>query len=105
MRDHLVDRILPKYAVHLVGGPSGSNKTTWLLQTLVQEWSKGKLVLGNASHPVPWLYISADRPSDSVWETMERIGIPKDGMRIYSVVDQGILMDIESVITASLKLS
>jgi len=105
MRDHLIDRIIPKHAVHLVGGPSGSNKTTMLLQLLVQEWSKGRPVFGNTSHPVPWVYISADRPSDSVWETMERIGIPKDSVRIYSVVDHGKVMDIESVIKECLTMT
>ena len=103
-RRYLVDSIFKAGKVHLLGGPSGSGKSTWLLETIATEWSKGKPVLGYQSHPAPWVYISADRSTDSVLETMERIGIPESDVRIYSMTDSHSLLDISAAIRKCLEL-
>jgi len=104
-RKYLIDFLLKAGKVHLLGGPSGSGKSTWLLETLALEWSKSKPVLGYKSNPVPWVYISADRSTDSVLETMERIGIPEEDVRIYSMTDNNALLDINSVILKCMLLT
>lgn len=103
-RRYLIDSLLKAGKVHLLAGPSGSGKSTWLLETLAMEWSKGQAVLGYPSHPAPWVYISADRNTDSVLETMERIGIPEDAVRIYSMTDAHGLLDISDVIRRCLAM-
>src|SRR5258708_3308179 len=85
---YLIETILPAQEVHLIGGPSGSGKSTWVLQTLVLDWQNSKPVLGFKSHPVPWIYISADRSLASVHRTLERMHIDPMLLRIYSAVDE-----------------
>src|SRR5690242_1448332 len=70
----LIDRILPVHEVHILGGPSGAGKTRWLFQML-QEWKAGNSVLGYASNPVPYAYVSTDRSRESVKRTCEDLGI------------------------------
>ena len=70
----LVDIILPKHEVHLLAGPSGAGKTRWLMHQLL-EWEKGMDFLGFRSHPVPWVYIAADRSVLSVQRTLIGMGI------------------------------
>src|SRR2546425_5842464 len=84
----LIDVILPEREVSLLGGPAGSGKTTWALQTLVEQWQRGKDVLGFKSHPVPWMYVSSDRSLDSVSATLERIKVPSRDVRVVSCVDE-----------------
>lgn len=72
--EYLIDTILPSAEVHLIGGPSGAGKTTWIFQFL-SDWSAGKDVLGYASHPVPWVYVSTDRSNRGVLRTLKRMGI------------------------------
>jgi hypothetical protein len=74
MSEFLIDGILPANEVHLLAGSSGSGKTTFLFQTLAA-WQEGHPVLGHASYPVPYAYLSADRSSSSVNRTLQRLGL------------------------------
>ncbi len=74
----LIESWLPSCEVSLFGGPSGSGKSRLLFDTLLR-WQKGDTVFGKRSNPVPWVYISADRSRDSVYRTLDSMGInPKD---------------------------
>jgi RecA-family ATPase len=84
---YLIDEILPSREVHLLGGPSGSGKTTWWFQ-IIQDWAAGRDVLGHASHPVPWAYISADRSEEGVLRVLERLHIDPATIPFLSVVDE-----------------
>lgn len=70
----LVEGIWPSREIHLIAGPSGAGKTKWLLETLVG-WSAGLPVLGKRSHPVPWVYISADRSAEGTKRSVDSMGI------------------------------
>jgi len=70
----LIEKILPAREISLVAGPSGAGKTKWLLQTLIG-WKAGLPVLGQRSHPVPWIYASADRSIEGVKRNMDDMGL------------------------------
>lgn len=72
--DYLVDVLIPKDENNLLAGPSGAGKTRWLLNQLLL-WEKGEDFLGFKSHPVPWIYIAADRSMKSVNRTLKEMGI------------------------------
>jgi hypothetical protein len=84
---YLIETILPKREVHLLGGPSGAGKTRWLLTTLLMHWRHGLPVLGYKSYPVPWVYIAADRTLDSVGRTMAGMGLSLSGIPIVPAWD------------------
>jgi hypothetical protein len=71
--EFLIDAILPTSEVHLIGGPSGAGKTTWLFQML-EDWSNAKPILGYGSNPCPWKYIAADRSMRTTKRTIARTG-------------------------------
>ena len=73
--EFLIDGILPANEVHLLGGSSGSGKTTFMFQILLAEWQQGKPIFDHASHPVPYSYVSIDRSRSSVTRTLERLGL------------------------------
>ena len=75
MSDFLIDCILPKREISLVGGPSGAGKTRWLMHMLVNEWQRGLPVLGYNSHPCKWTYVASDRSIASVHRTLHDLGI------------------------------
>ncbi|MDE2020623.1 MAG: AAA family ATPase [Patescibacteria group bacterium] len=66
---YLVDQWFSVQGVHLVAGPSGTGKTRWLLK-LIEAWQRGESVFGHASHPVPFVYIAADRGRRDAFATM-----------------------------------
>lgn len=90
-REYLIDRILPHTEVHLVGGSSGAGKTRWLFQTLIDDWQRGRPVLGYASHPRPWAYLVGDRTIDDACATLEDLHYNPDDVRMYSAMENGIL--------------
>jgi hypothetical protein len=73
----LIDQILPAGELHIIGGPSGAGKTTWLLQMLT-EWSAGRPVFGYDSHPGQFAYVSLDRGERSFRRTLRRCGLDPD---------------------------
>jgi AAA domain len=73
----IVDQILPAGELHIVGGPSGAGKTTWLMQFLT-EWSAGRPIFGYDSRPGPFIYVSLDRGEPSFRRTLRRLGIDPD---------------------------
>jgi RecA-family ATPase len=83
----LVDGILPAYEVHLLGGSSGSGKTTFSFQVFLAEWQQGNAVFGHESHPVPYVYVSMDRSRSSVTRTLERLGLTEAITRLVCQED------------------
>jgi len=101
--EFLIEGILPANEVHLLGGSSGSGKTTFMFQVLLAEWQKGNPVFGHASHPIPYSYVSIDRSRSSVTRTLERLGLtdqitriicqeelPEDCMQVGSVLRETV---------------
>lgn len=86
MSDYLIDHILPKREIHLLGGPSGAGKTRWLLPMLL-DWQKGLPVLGFESFPSSWAYLACDRGKDSICRTLESMNIPAFSIPLISVWD------------------
>ena len=83
----VVDKIFPAGAMHLLGGPSGAGKTTWLFQMLY-EWEQKKKLFGEyQSNPCPWVYISSDRSMRETAQTLKRIGLLHWRFEAYSLED------------------
>lgn len=83
---YLIEDILPSTEIHLLGGPTGSGKTRWLFDTL-SDWEQGLPVLGKQSHPVPWVYVAADRTIDGVNRTLDTMEIPRDAFSVIPAWD------------------
>lgn len=98
--EYLADLILPTHEVHLLAGPSGAGKTRWILDQLL-EWERGADFLGHTSHPVPWVYIAADRSIQAMGRTLESMGIKRDIVVIPAWDKQMGLMEIQDRICAS----
>jgi len=96
-RPYIVEVILPSGEVHLLGGPSGAGKTRWLLHNLLL-WEQGEPFLGHRSHPVPWVYVAADRSIASVRDTLTGMGIDPKRIEIIKAWDQG--MSINAILDA-----
>jgi hypothetical protein len=86
--EYLIDEILPRHEVHLLGGPSGGNKTTFLHQQLKENWRPGGQILGYAVHPVPFIYISADRSKAGTARTLKRIGVDPEHLDLFSLTNK-----------------
>ena len=83
---YLIDTILPNGAFHIISGPSGIGKTTWWFQTS-HDWEQGKSVLGFASHPCSWVYISLDRALQETDRTLRRIGLESWNIPCYNMAE------------------
>lgn len=104
MDEFLVDGILPANEAHLIGGASGSGKTTWLFQNFLNEFQHGRPVFDHASHPVPYVYVSLDRSRSSVTRTLERLGLAQAITRIVCLEDiPEKCLTLETVIPHALK--
>lgn len=100
--EYLVDKLLPKYQLHLIGGPSGAGKTTWLFQQ-IEEWRNGRDVLGQRSHPEDFVYVACDRSLDNLEETRKRVGTAP--FPILSLIDSDhIKRDFMQVLEAARQL-
>jgi len=98
----IIDSVFPGRRVHLIGGASGSGKTTWLLQTL-EDWRQGRDIHGKKSHPCPFVYLSYDRDRDDFNETCERLGIDPSTYRFISPSSKQIAgLTIEQMLEAVL---
>lgn len=85
----LIDPILPRGTMNLLGGPSGIGKTTWLFQTLY-DWQHGMPVLGKyRSQPCSFVYVSFDRGVLETDRTLRRLGFGSWDIPIYSIEDLG----------------
>jgi hypothetical protein len=83
----IVDPIFPAGVMHLIGGPSGHGKTTWLLQML-WEWEQGLPMLGKyKSNPCPWVYVCCDRSLRETTETLQRLGYNNWQFEAYGLED------------------
>lgn len=84
-QEWVVDKIFPAGAMHLIGGPSGVGKTTWLFQML-HEWEQSQPLFGEyASHPMPWVYISCDRSMREMQQTLVRLGYENWSFESYAL--------------------
>lgn len=81
MRPCLIEGILPINAVHLLGGSPGAGKTRFSFG-LLDQWQQKKDVLGHSSDPIPYCFISLDRPRSSVEETLETMGLRESITRL-----------------------
>lgn len=95
-RVYLIENLLPQHTLHLVAGPSGAGKTTWLLDML-HRFVKGQKVLGNDVHPCRVAYVSADRDLDEINETLDGLGIDDPGFEIHSLLDLATTPDISQI--------
>lgn len=89
LSEYIVDLIIPAEEVHLLGGPSGAGKTRWLMHTLL-EWEDGAGFLDFRSHPVPWVYVAADRSVSSVQRTLRGMGIQPGRILAIPAWDKGM---------------
>lgn len=85
--EFLVEGILPAHEAHLLGGSSGSGKTTFVFQVFLAEWQQGNAIFEHASHPVPYVYLSLDRSRSSVNRTLQRLGLTDQITRIVCQED------------------
>lgn len=83
-KDHIIEGIAPAREVHLVGGPSGGGKTTWLLK-LMRQWERGEDIFGHKSSGGKFVYISGDRSIDGMKRTLERVGEDPDAFPLYVI--------------------
>jgi RecA-family ATPase len=72
----IIDNLFPRRSLHIVAGASGAGKTVFLL-SMMTAWARGESVLGFASHPEPWLYVSGDRSEEDVMSKLDSLGIPR----------------------------
>lgn len=70
----IVDDLFECGELHIIGGASGSGKTSWLLP-MIKDWSEGKDILGHKSHPAPYVYLSCDRSFSALEMTLKRLGL------------------------------
>lgn len=85
--EFLIEGILPANEPHLLGGSSGSGKTTFTFQWLLNQWQDGNPFFGHQSNPVPYSYISLDRSRSSVTRTLQRLNLEKSITRVICQED------------------
>ena len=92
-----MDQILPKYEIHLIGGPSHAGKTTLLFQT-IERWRKGRDVFGHEPFPLPFCYLACERSSGYVRATLKRIGIDPTTFSFISAVEYDSINTFEDAL-------
>lgn len=80
----LVERILPVECVHLVAGPSGAGKTTFMFQFIL-DWSSGTSCFGFDAHPLPYAYIALDRKTKEIEDRIKAAGLPLEQVPLISM--------------------
>lgn len=81
-QEHLIDDILPARELHLVAGPSGAGKTTWMIK-MIDQWRQGQSIFGHASHPRPFMYLSLDRSRAGVLRIFDRLKIDHKNFHVF----------------------
>ena len=69
---YIIDPIMPARSFHLLTGPSGANKTTWMIQ-MMEQMRQGRKILDHTVYPRPFVYMCADRPESHLQMTLERM--------------------------------
>lgn len=100
MRPCLIDGILPVNAVHLLGGSPGAGKTRFSFG-LIDQWQRNLNFLGHPTSPVPYCFVSLDRPRSSVEETLETMGLRDSITRLVCLDEIPKLRSFESVVDAA----
>lgn len=87
-REYIIEDLMPSNQVHLLGGPSGAGKTTLAFQMLdALRRGEGNFLGRKILRPMKIAYISADRASNSVEETLDRVQVD---FPIFSIVDKAL---------------
>ncbi len=87
-REYIIEDLMPSNQVHLLGGPSGAGKTTLAFQMLnALREGTGSFLGRKILRPMKIAYISADRASNSVEETLDRVQVD---FPIFSIVDKAL---------------
>jgi len=87
--DFVVDRILPTNQTHIIGGASGSGKTTVMFQ-LLKAIQEGTEWFGYQCYSLPISYVSCDRSLKEVDGTCKRVGCEFLMERTISTVNEPI---------------
>ncbi len=101
--EFLVDDLFPTKEVHLIAGPSGGGKTTFLFN-MIRQWQNGQPVLNHASHPKDFYYISLDRSEQLVRNRMEAEGIDPDTIPHLSLRKSSTWEKVLSIVPATTKV-
>lgn len=102
--EFLIEGILPAGEAHLIGGASGSGKTTWIFQNLLAQWQQGNPVFEHDSHPVPYVYVSLDRSRSSVTRTLQRLNLLDQITRVICLEEMPEeCLDLDNVLKFALK--
>ena len=67
---NIIDPLIPRREVHLVGGASGSGKTRLLLEMILALEHQIRFI-GWPVHPARWVYLSLERSSESILRTVK----------------------------------
>lgn len=103
--EFLIEGILPAGEVHLLGGSSGSGKTTFTFQVLLAEWQQGKPIFDHDSHPIPYVYVSLDRSRSSVIRTLDRLNLTESITRLVCQEDiPEEAVTVEAVVKEAIRL-
>lgn len=70
---------------------------------LQEEWKEGGSILGHVVHPVPYIYVSADRSKPSVERTMRRAGINPATVPFFSLVNRPEITSVALLANAVLE--
>lgn len=103
-REYVIEDLMPSNQVHLLGGPSGAGKTTLAFQMLdALRRGDGNFLGRKILMPMKIAYISADRASNSVQETLDRVGVD---FPVFSIVDKALegknlINDVFPMLTAT----
>lgn len=90
--EFIVDKIFPKRKLHLISGPSGAGKTTFIFN-MIRDWSIGSPIMGFTSHPAPFQYLALDRDYDEVGDRVRAAGLEPSMLNISCVLDEGLTFD------------
>ena len=85
---YLIDKVWPQGTVHLIAGPSGIGKSTWLLKT-IHDWEHGVPIMGFPSNPLPYVYLMCYRSEVDLQRTLNRIGLGAWHINAYSIESLG----------------
>ena len=78
-QEYILDKILPTQNIHLLVGSSGTGKTRWFIDFIYAWWNEHP-ILGFASHPQKYIYLTCDRTINALaltLKSMEMKFVPK----------------------------